>query len=155
MSNCIYSSLSLNPLSASHHCSRRVRVLRLHSRQDLRALPGWLPRQRFDWHSAWLSALPLPEPEQLCSNCRDGTGGVHQLSERTDRWETDRPPQPALMVISQKWWGGQCLVSLRSKDWFLPAHSVINHLLGQFNGSFSRFCYDLIMPVSLMEGKWE
>lgn len=76
---------SFSPPPASRLCSRRVRVLQLHGGCDLRALPGRLLRQRFDWHSSRLSALPLPGPEQLCSNCRDGTGGVHQLPERTDR----------------------------------------------------------------------
>lgn len=86
--NCTHSPLALSlplPPPPSHLCSRRVRVLRLHGGRDLRALPGRLPRQRFDWHSRRLSALPLPGPEQLCSNCRDGTGGVHQLPARTDR----------------------------------------------------------------------
>lgn len=74
-------------IALSHLCLplRRVRVLRLHRGRDLRVLPGRLLRQRFDWHSCRLSALPLPGPNQLCSNCGDGTGGVHQLPERTDR----------------------------------------------------------------------
>lgn len=82
--NC-YTPLSL-PLYPSL-CFRCVWVLRLHHGDDLRALPGRLLWQRSDWHSWWLSALPLPGPHQLFSNCGDRTGGLYQLPCRTDRWD--------------------------------------------------------------------
>lgn len=82
--NC-YTPLSL-PLYPSL-CFRCVWVLRLHHGDDLRALPGRLLWQRSDWHSWWLSALPLPGPHQLFSNSGDRTGGLYQLPCRTDRWD--------------------------------------------------------------------